>query len=107
MSIGSFGGVTGSSAGVPLSSTQGSETERLQKDSASQSRKVEHEKHAEQTAGIGHAEEDQEASDRDADGRRLWERSQHTTTNDSDQESKQRQSKDIEGLSGNSLDLTG
>ncbi|MBN1852225.1 MAG: hypothetical protein JW829_05850 [Pirellulales bacterium] len=106
MSIGSFGGVTGSAAGAPLSSTQGSETERLQKDAASQIRQIDHEKHADDTAGIGHTEEDQETSDRDADGRRLWERAQ-STPGDSSSESKPRQSKDINGISGNALDLTG
>ena len=106
MSIGSFGGVPGSASGAPLSATQGNEAERLQKDAAAQTRQIEHEKQAEQTAGIGHAEEDQEASDRDADGRRLWERGQQTA-NDPGDESAARQSKDVSGTAGNSLDLTG
>lgn len=106
MSIGSFGGVTGSAAGVPLSSTQGSETERLQKDAAAQTRQIDHEKHAEQTAGIGHAEEDQEASERDADGRRLWERPR-PESGDVSEETTNRQSKDSRGIAGNSIDLTG
>ena len=106
MSIGSFGGVTGSAAGAPLSSTQGSETERLQKDATAQARQIEHEQHAEQTAGIGHTEEDREASDRDADGRRLWER-QLQPEGDSSEGAKSRQSKDTSGDAGNTLDLTG
>ena len=49
MSIGSFGGVTGSAAGAPLPASQGSEAERAQKDAAAQSRGIDYEKHAQQT----------------------------------------------------------
>ena len=106
MSIGSFGGVTGSAAGAPLPAGQGSEAERAQKDAAAQSRGIDFEQHAQQTAGIGHAEEDQEASDRDADGRRPWERPPDRNP-DTPEDEKPRQSKDTSGDAGNSLDLTG
>ena len=106
MSIGSFGGVTGSAAGAPLPAAQGTEAERAQRDTAAQTRATDFEKHAEQTAGIGHTEEDQEASDRDADGRRMWERTDQTATEGEDG-GKPKQSKDTTGETGTALDLTG
>lgn len=106
MSIGSFGGVTGSAAGAPLPATQGGEAERAQREAAAQSRGADYEKHAQKTAGIGHAEEDQEASDRDADGRRPWERPENREPDPAQEETPLR-SKDATGEAGNSLDLTG
>lgn len=103
MSIGSFGGVLGSAAGVPQSQ-KGAESERAQAESASQQRGVEQQQKAENAAGIGQTEEDQEASDRDANGRRLWEKAAPLTPED---EQTNTQSKDVTGESGNSLDLTG
>ena len=60
-----------SAAGAPLSQTAGSETERAQKESLAQQRQVGRDQKAEQAAGIGQTEQDQESSERDADGRRL------------------------------------
>ena len=106
MSIGSFGGITGSAASAPLPAAQGTEAERAQRDAAAQARSADFEKHAQETAGIGHTEEDQEASDRDADGRRMWERTEHPGAEDDD-EPKTKQSKDTTGETGSGLDLTG
>jgi hypothetical protein len=110
MSMVPLGGILGSAAGAPLSQTTGSEAERTQKDAQAQGRQVDSEERAERAAGIGQTDEDQESSERDADGRRLWE-----TPGQEDKESKeddaphapQRKSKDATGQSGTQLDLTG
>jgi len=106
-----LGGIISSAAGAPLSQTQGSETERAQKDSLAQSRQVEAKQKADAAAGIGHTEQDQESSERDADGRRFWEAStkQEAPPRDGEAPSEQstRQSKDATGQSGTKLDLTG
>src|SRR5690349_3543979 len=113
MSIGSLGGVIGSAAGSPLSQTAGTETERTQKDSSATQRQVDANERAANAAGIGHTEQDQESSERDADGRRLWEApakkknavADQPTGDDGNAQSKQ--SKDPTGQSGTKLDLTG
>ena len=74
MSMVPMGGIVGSAAGAPLSQTAGSETEAAKKDATAQSRKAEADNKAEQASGIGQTEQDEGTSDRDADGRRLWER---------------------------------
>jgi hypothetical protein len=113
MSVGSLGGIISSAAGAPLSQTAGSETERAQKDSLAQSRQVDANQKAEMAAGIGQTEQDQESSERDADGRRLWEaQDENENKNKSDKdaepgETSTRQSKDATGQSGTKLDLTG
>jgi|SRR6187431_3268719 len=108
-------GTLTSAAGSPLSQTVGAEAGRTQKDAISQRRTIEANEHAEQSAGIGQTEQDQETSERDADGRRFWERpgekpNTHesdaaTTVNETDGPT--RQSKDPTGQSGTNLDLTG
>jgi hypothetical protein len=73
MSIGPTSGIVGSAAGSPLAQTRGSETERASHDTSGQQRQVDSNQDAENAAGIGQTAEDQQASDRDADGRRIWE----------------------------------
>ena len=73
MSMGPLGGIVGSAAGTSLSQTAGAETERSQRDSAAQQRQTDGNERTERAAGVGQTEEDQESSERDADGRRLWE----------------------------------
>jgi len=113
MSMGSLGGVVGSAAGAPLSQTAGSETERAQKDSLAHHRQVDSNERAANAAGIGQTHEDQESSERDADGRRLWEASaksknrQPTSGETAATAAESRQSKDPTGQSGTRLDLTG
>ena len=112
MSIGPMGGIVGSAAGAPLSQTKGSEVERAGRESTGQERKVESDKSAEMASGIGQTEEDQESSDRDADGRRLWEIDEEETAAEEGAEGKndqagERKAKDPSGQSGNTLDLTG
>ncbi len=114
MSIGSFGGIQGSAAGAPLSQTKGSETEKAQQQAASSERQATAAEKSEQAAGIGTTEEDQEAGDRDADGRRMYEDaeegSQQTDTEATTQLSPAAEppkSKDPTGQTGNTLDLMG
>jgi hypothetical protein len=107
-----IGGMLASAAGTALSQTSGSETERTQKDTLAQRRTADADLHAEQSAGIGQTQEDQESSERDADGRRLWERppeegQKQAPTTAQEQELTARQSKDPTGQSGTNLDLTG
>jgi hypothetical protein len=112
MSVGSLGGITTSAAGAPLSQTTGSETERA-KDSLNQQRQVDAHQKADRASGIGQTEQDQETSERDADGRRLWEAPEEKDKKNKDAkvaetgESAVRQSKDATGQSGTKLDLTG
>jgi hypothetical protein len=113
MSMGPVGGVVGSAAGTSLSQTAGTETERAQRDTAAQHRQIAGNERSERAAGIGQTEQDQEASDRDADGRRLWESpdkdgkdaKEEPASDDASLTSKQ--SKDPTGQSGTKLDLTG
>jgi hypothetical protein len=109
MTMAPLGGIVSSAAGAPLSQTAGTETDRAQKESLAQNRQLDASQKAEQAAGIGQTEQDQESSERDADGRRLWEASARSTKNDqnADAESQTRQSKDATGQSGTKLDLTG
>jgi hypothetical protein len=109
MSMGPLGGVIGSAAGAPLSQTTGSEPERAQKDSMAQQRQIETLQHAAEAAGIGHTEEDQHASDRDADGRRLWELPPEPPKDEDESGpgTTPRQAKDATGQRGSQLDLTG
>jgi hypothetical protein len=103
-----LGGVTTSAAGAPLSQTAGNETERTQKDALSVGRKVDAEQMAERAAGIGQTNEDQESSERDADGRRPWELpAKRGKLHTDDPQPAARLSKDASGLCGNQLDLTG
>jgi hypothetical protein len=71
MSIDSLGTV-GSLAGTPLAK-KGPDADKVQRDTIDRSRHIESETRAEIAAGIGQTEEESEASERDADGRRPWE----------------------------------
>lgn len=73
MSMGPVGGVIGSAAGTALSQTKGATTERAAADAQAKATTDELDLKAEKASGIGQTEGDQEASDRDADGRRMWE----------------------------------
>ncbi|HEX3602254.1 MAG TPA: hypothetical protein VHU84_19025 [Lacipirellulaceae bacterium] len=112
MSMVPLGGLLSSTAGTALSQTSGSDTERTQKDALAQRRGADASQHAEQSAGIGQTEQDQQSSERDADGRRLWEnptgaKKAAKTTAEAEAEAEARQSKDPTGQSGTKLDLTG
>lgn len=110
MSIGSFGGVGGSAAGAPLSQTKGSETERNQQQSAAAERGAELEKKAADAAGIGTTAEDQETSDRDADGRRTYDDTLEIESDDSqeaEEDVAEKKHKPGPGEPGHTLDLIG
>ncbi len=104
MSVGSLGGLIGSAAGVPLSQTSGSETERTGREGAARERALDGVERSEKAAGIGTTEQDQEASERDADGRRLWE---HPPDKNHENDEHPHQSRDATGQCGTNLDLTG
>lgn len=111
MSMVPLSGLLSSAAGTALSQTSGSDTDRAQKESLTQIRGIEAEQHAERSAGIGQTEQDQESSERDADGRRLWEApvdaKKKNVVPASDGAAETRQSKDATGQSGTKLDLMG
>lgn len=73
MSMGPLGGIVGSVAGTALSQTKGASTEREAVQAATQEKADEVDLRAEKSSGIGQTESDSKSSDRDADGRRLWE----------------------------------
>jgi hypothetical protein len=101
-------GLIGSAAGVPVSQTSGSETERASRDAMVQQRATDAAQRSERAAGIGTTEQDQETSERDADGRRLWEAPPEKKKDPAtDAAAGRRQSRDTTGQCGNNLDLTG
>ncbi len=111
MSIGSLGVIGGLSA-VPLAQ-KGADVERSQQASIQQQRHVASEQKAESAAGIAETDSEQEVSERDADGRRLWEKmggkkvaapAAESAAPDVDPT---HQSIDLTGESGGQLDLTG
>lgn len=109
MSVGPMG-MMGSVAGSHLAQTKGADVEKAQQDTTDQSRQAEFNTSAESAAGVGETEEDQETSDRDADGRRLWESPQDRQSggpNDTQQTDSTPCSKDPSGQRGTHLDLTG
>ena len=107
MNVGVTSGALGSAAGAPLSQTAGSEAERTQKESAARQRLVDSQGKSERAGGIGEMEEDQQSSERDADGRRLWEVSDKQKAETAEEAAVDRRAKDPTGVSGNELDLTG
>ncbi|HEX4147466.1 MAG TPA: hypothetical protein VHY20_00700 [Pirellulales bacterium] len=74
MSVGPLG-AAGSFAGVPLAQTRGSEIERAAQQAQAHERQVRNQTKAADAEGIAATDnEDNQPQDRDADGRRLWER---------------------------------
>jgi hypothetical protein len=71
MSVGSLG-LIGSLAATPLPQ-KAAETDKSQRETADQVREAQAAQAAEAASGIGETEEDSQAAERDADGRRLWE----------------------------------
>ena len=109
MSISFVPGIIGSAAGAPLAQSKGSDVEKASHDSGSQQRQTDATEKADAAAGIGQTTEDQEASDRDADGRKIWEvdEQKNTEEDQAGNASDKRKSKDATGQSGNQLDLSG
>ncbi len=105
-------GLAGAFAGAPLAQTKGSEIERAQQDTQVRQRQAKSQAHATDAAGVAAADgEDTQANDRDADGRRFWERPAPVQPVDDSVGSVDaagaQQSKDPHGESGRQLDLTG
>ena len=86
MSVGPLGGVLGSAAGAPLSQTKGAATETSAREASARDQADEIDLRAERSSGVGQTEGDEGASDRDADGRRLWERQQQGRGGSPDEE---------------------
>ena len=110
MSIGPASGIAGSAAGAPLSQTKSKDVEQAQRETAAQQRQVDTERQAENAAGIGQTQEDSEASERDADGRRLWEQAPQKPGDEPASDEEQppgKRSIDPTGTRGEQLDLTG
>ena len=107
MSIGSLG-IVGSLAGTSLAQ-KSAEVDKTQRDAADASRQTDATARAESAEGIGLTEEDSRAEERDADGRRLWERNAKTETAEEAAASTPATTvaKDPDGISGGILDLTG
>ncbi len=108
MSVGPMG-MLGSVAGSPLPQAKGSDSERAAQETTGQQRETTTNQKAEAASGVGQTAEDQQASDRDADGRRLWEPQQQPAA-DSDTDDNTppaAQSKDPYGDRGANLDLSG
>jgi hypothetical protein len=86
------------------------DTERVERETTDQSRAADANEHAENASGIGQTEEDAGTTDRDADGRRLWEntrRKKPGATSDTVDAPPPPISKDPTGACGNELDLVG
>ncbi len=109
MSIASLGIIGGLATTAAPQRAQ--ETERAERQSVEQDRAVETTERAENAAGIGQTEEDSQSSDRDADGRRLWEKPTRPKKADATPapvtDSSASLSKDPSGACGNQLDLLG
>ncbi len=108
MSIGSLG-LIGSLATTPLPQ-KAAETDKAQRQTADQTREAQAAQAAEAASGIGETEEDSQAAERDADGRRLWESAQNTQPQEEspDETAHTGQlAKDPMGEAGGTLDLLG
>lgn len=103
MSVGPMG-MTSAVAGTTQS--RGNATERNQQDNAVQQRQAQYDQQAESAAGVGETAEDQESGDRDADGRRMWEKPPQTEAEKAPAD-QPAVGKDASGDCGNQLDLTG
>ena len=113
MSMGPLG-MIGSAAGSPLQQAKGSDNERMQGETANQTRQSKGEQRAEMAAGVGHTDQHEHASDRDADGRRLWEdtakeepQTEESSSPEPPSGEAPPQSRDHTGQAGTQLDLRG
>jgi len=100
----------GAAAGAPLAQQKGTDTERAAQDQNTQARETDASQKAAKAEGVGETEEDHEAADRDADGRRIWERNQadgERPEEESDADASKPTSRDASGERGNRLDLSG
>jgi hypothetical protein len=100
-------GITSSLAGA-ASSQRTLDTDKAQRETAEQSRAAQAVEKAAAAAGIGQTEEDAQASERDADGRRPWELpAKPAQPHAAETTATAALSKDPSGARGNLLDLLG
>jgi hypothetical protein len=107
MSIASLG-IVGGLAGTALPQ-RAADAERVQRETVEQTRAADASHEAENAAGIGETAEDSQTSERDADGRRLWEEQQSAKPKSppaAAEASSPPVSKDPSGARGGLLDLT-
>jgi len=108
MSIGSLG-IVGGLAATPLPQ-RAAEAESAQRETVEQTRAAQASQQAENAAGIGQTEEDSQTSERDADGRRIWEEQRGRTKKATEPTAEAAQAalaKDPSGDCGGTLDLVG
>ncbi len=108
MSIASLG-IVGGLAGTALPQ-RAADAEKVQRETTEQTRATVATEQAENAAGIGQTEEDSQTSERDADGRRLWEDQRRKKGNPPDATQSAAGvafSKDPTGACGGNLDLVG
>ena len=107
MSVASLGVIGGLAAsGLPQ---RAAEADRVQRETTEQARAAEANQRAEHAAGIGETEEDSQTSERDADGRRIWERPEEARKKPeaASDDAQLVRGKDPSGACGNQLDLVG
>lgn len=99
----------GGIAATPFNQAKGTELERAQHDTVARQRQAAGERKAADAAGIGVTEgEDNAAGDRDADGRRLWEKPPDATgPSSASHDSSPPSPPDPTGQNGTLLDLSG
>src|SRR5947207_14047640 len=106
MSIASLGIIGGLAS--TASPQRAAESDRAERETIDQTRAAETAERAENAAGIGQTEEDSQSSDRDADGRRLWEKPARPKKSDpapAPTDPALPLAKDPTGSCGNQLDL--
>ncbi|MEW4453966.1 MULTISPECIES: hypothetical protein [Bremerella] len=115
MSVGPMGASFASSiAGTDLAQRNSSDVPAAQQATSNHSRKVDSTEKAEKAAGVGDPDESEKVSDRDADGRRAWERVGHPE-DESEEEPELHdeatydasQQKDLIDDKGHEIDLSG
>ena len=109
MSIGPLG-MVGAAASAPAAQRQGSDVDRVAQDQSSQAREAASSKQAAKAEGVGETDQNHETTDRDADGRRVWERTSGNSKHhegDPEDHTEAPRSRDATGDRGNQLDLSG
>lgn len=101
-------GIVSSIAGLPRVQAKGADVEREGIESAVAESEADSERQADEAAGVGTTSEESETNERDADGRRLWERPPSVRAGiDDAQNESNAPVKDPRGEAGSQLDLSG
>lgn len=113
MSVGPMGASIASSiAATNLAQRNSSDVSGAQQATSSHARVVDSTEKAEKAAGVGDPDESEKVSDRDADGRRAWERPGHESDEaeaelEGDATYDANPQKDPSGMTGREIDLSG